>query len=67
MLMRFFFDLVRQINKRTPVYKVKKNKGKNSGQMANMSSSSGKGGFDNLQTNQPTNNSRDKQNCCILL
>ncbi|CAF3997566.1 unnamed protein product [Adineta steineri] len=63
-----FFDLVRQINKRTPVNKDKKNKGKNSGQMGNTNtSSSGKNGFDNLQTNQASNNSRDKQDCCILL
>jgi hypothetical protein len=60
---------VRQINKRTPVNKDKKNKGKNSGPMGNtnMSSTSGKTGFDSLQNNQTSNNSRDKQNCCILL
>jgi hypothetical protein len=33
----------------------------------NISSSSGKNGFDNLQTNQAHNNPRDKQNCCVLL
>ncbi|UJR31790.1 hypothetical protein I4U23_019268 [Adineta vaga] len=63
-----FFDLVRQINKRTPVNKDKKAKGKSSGQIGNPnSSSSGKNGFDNLQANQSSNNSRDKQNCCTLL
>ncbi len=33
----------------------------------NSSSSSGKNGFDSLQTNQGSNNSRDKQHCCVLL
>jgi hypothetical protein len=32
-----------------------------------MSSSSGKTGFDNLQNNQASHNSRDKQDCCVLL
>jgi hypothetical protein len=34
---------------------------------ANLSSSTGKNNFDNLQTNPTNNNSRDKQHCCILL
>ncbi len=33
----------------------------------NHSSSTGKTAFDNLQTNQTANHSRDKQNCCTLL
>jgi Ras-related protein Rap-1A len=64
-----FFDLVRQINKRTSVNKDKKNKGKNSGQTANAthSSSTGKTGSDNLQTNPTINKSRVKKHHCILL
>jgi len=33
----------------------------------NHSSSSGKNAYENSQTNPTVNNSRDKQNCCILL
>jgi len=64
MLMRYFFDLVRQINKRIPVNKDRKTKGKNSGQ-TNSSVSSGKPGADGLQTNSATNG--NQQGCCLLL
>ncbi|CAF1095940.1 unnamed protein product [Rotaria sordida] len=65
-----FFDLVRQINKRTAVNKDKKIKNKNSGQImnSNLSASSGNNDVDNLPTNlsNPATVSND-QGCCILL
>ncbi|CAF1592028.1 unnamed protein product [Adineta steineri] len=65
-----FFDLVRQINKRAPVNKDKKNKNKNPYQTGqpNPSVSSGKSGVDGLQANSLNQSSNgNKQGCCILL
>ncbi len=67
---QIFFDLVRQINKRTPVNKDKKLKGKNYNQSgnANPSSSSGKSGMNGLEPNSPIQGTNgNKQDCCVLL
>ncbi|CAF1676864.1 unnamed protein product [Adineta ricciae] len=59
-----FFDLVRQINKRTPVNKDKKMKSKN----PNPSVSSGKSGIDGVHADplHATSNGNN-QGCCVLL
>ncbi|CAF1315015.1 unnamed protein product [Rotaria magnacalcarata] len=64
-----FFDLVRQINKRAPVNKDKKSKGKNAGQGSNSnpSVSSAKMGNDGLQTDSSNQHSSNNKGCCILL
>ncbi|CAF3192313.1 unnamed protein product [Rotaria socialis] len=64
-----FFDLVRQINKRTPVNKDKKSKGKNAGQGSNSnpSVSSAKMGNDGLQTDSSNQNCSNNKGCCALL
>ncbi|CAF1137865.1 unnamed protein product [Rotaria sordida] len=65
-----FFDLVRQINKRTTVNKGRKIINKNSGQTinSNLSALSRKNNVDNLPTNssnRPTVS--NKQGCCTIL
>lgn len=57
---QIFFDLVRQINKRTPVNRDKKNKGKSSVPNNNSNpTSTGK--------TSAMDGSENKQECCVLL
>ncbi|CAF4756794.1 unnamed protein product, partial [Rotaria sp. Silwood1] len=65
-----FFDLVRQINKRTAVNKDKKTKNKNSGQTSNSnpSASDGTNGIGISKTNSSNKATvSNNQDCCILL
>ena len=57
--LKIFFDLVRQINKRTPMNKEKKAKGKSGHSI----SSQGKSPLDGSQINSNGN----KKDCCVLL